>query len=69
MAFSTGNNLVTKPDNRGVIAELDFNPWTFSRVALQYTHYSKWDGSGKVDAVGLRPGDRDTLFLNAWFAY
>lgn len=69
VAFTTDINPVTKPDNRGFVAELDYNPWTFARLALQYTRYTKWDGSGKVDAVGLRPSDRDTLFLNAWFAF
>lgn len=27
-----------KPDNKGYIMELDYNPWTNLRVALQYTN-------------------------------
>ncbi len=64
-----GINPVTKPDNSGYIAELDYNPWTFARVALQYTRYTKWDGSRETDNLGLKPGDRNTLFLNTWFAF
>jgi hypothetical protein len=69
IAFSTGDNLVTKPDNQGYVAEIDYNPWTFARVALQYTKYTKWDGSRQMDNLGLKPGDRDTLFLSTWFAF
>jgi len=67
--FTTGNNLVFKPDNQGYIAQLDYNPWTFARVSLQYTKYTKWDGSRQIDNLGLKPGDRDTLFLSTWFAF
>jgi len=69
VAFSTGDNPVTKPDNRGYIAELDYDPWTFARISLQYTGYTKWDGSRQVDGLGLKPRDRNTLFLSTWFAF
>jgi len=69
VAFSTGNNPVTKPDNQGYVFEVDYNPWTFARIALQYTGYTKFDGSRDVDALGLKPRDRNTLFLNTWFAF
>lgn len=69
VAFSTGDNLVFKPDNQGYIAQFDYNPWTFARVTLQYTRYTKWDGSRQMDTLGLKPGDRDSLFLSTWFAF
>lgn len=69
VAFSTGDNPVTKPDNQGYVFQADYNPWTFARLSLQYTGYTKWDGSRQVDALGLRPRDRNTLFLNTWFAF
>ena len=69
LAFSTGDNPVTKPDNQGYIAQIDYNPWTFARISLQYTRYTKWDGSRQVDLLGLKPSDRDTLFLSTWFAF
>jgi hypothetical protein len=69
VAFTTGNNLVTKPDSQRYIVQLDYNPWTFARVSLQYTGYTKFDGSREADALGLKPSDRNTLFLNTWFAF
>lgn len=69
IAFSTGNNLVTKPDTQSYVIQLDYNPWTFARVSLQYTGYIKFDGSRDVDLLGLKPSDRNTLFLNTWFAF
>ncbi|MFZ3087335.1 MAG: hypothetical protein WA123_04645 [Methylotenera sp.] len=68
-AFSTGNNTITKPDTQSYVLQLDYNPWTFARVSLQYTGYIKFDGSRDVDLVGLKPSDRNTLFLNTWFAF
>ncbi len=69
VAFSTGNNPVTRPDTQSYVIQFDYNPWTFGRLSLQYTGYTKFDGSRDVDIVGLKPSDRNTLFLNAWFAY
>ena len=64
-----GVNPVTKPDTQGYVIQLDYNPWTFARLSLQYTGYTKWDGSRQVDTLGLKPSDRNTLFLNTWFAF
>jgi hypothetical protein len=70
IAFDNGGvNPVTKPDTRSYVIQLDYNPWTFARLSLQYTGYTKFDGSSDVDNLGLKPSDRNTLFLNAWFAY
>jgi hypothetical protein len=69
VAFSTGNNPVTKPDTQGYVVQFDYNPWTFARVSLQYTGYTKFDGSKDVDNLGLKPSDRNTLFLSTWFAF
>ena len=64
-----GSNPVTKPDNQGYIAQFDYNPWTFTHITLQYTGYTKWDGSRQVDNLGLKPRDRNTLYLGTWFAF
>ena len=69
VAFSTGDNPVTKPDNQGYVIQVDYNPWAEARVSLQYTGYTKWDGSSQLDGLGLKPSDRNTLFLNTWFAF
>ena len=59
-----------KPDSRGYVVELDYNPWTNVRVALQYTGYTKIDGANSnYDVNGRNASDNNTLFLNTWFAY
>lgn len=71
IVFDSGaGNPVTKPDTRGYVIELDFNPRTNIRLALQYTGYTKWDGSSSnIDSNGRSPHDNNTLFLNTWFAF
>lgn len=66
----SGLPVSTRPDNRGYVAELDYNPWTNVRFMLQYTGYTKWDGaSHNIDGMGRSPHDNDTLFLGTWFAF
>jgi hypothetical protein len=74
IAFCNGSpdaciNPVSKPDTQSYVIQLDYNPWTFARVSLQYTGYTKFDGSREVDTLGLKPSDRNTLFLSTWFAF
>jgi hypothetical protein len=65
-----GNPDTAKPDNRGYIVEVDYNPWTNVRLALQYIAYTKMDGSKyNYDGSGRSAGDNNTLFLNTWFAF
>lgn len=60
----------SKPDNRGYMVELDYNPWTNVRVALQYTAYTKMDGAkNNYDGTGRNASDNNILFLNSWFAF
>ena len=51
-----------KPTTNGYIGELDLNPWENARVGLQYTGYSKFDGTG-TNASG-----NNTLFAFVWMA-
>ena len=68
--INTGLPVSKKPDNRGYIVEVDYNPRVNVRIALQYIGYTKWDGaSHNIDGNGRSPHDNDTLFLNTWFAY
>ena len=63
-------NTSGKPDNRGFICELDYNPWTNVRTALQYTSYLKIDGANNnYDGTGRKASDNNTIFLNTWFAF
>jgi hypothetical protein len=58
------------PDTRGWIAELDYLPWLNTKLTLQYTKYSKFNGgSGNYDGVGRNASDNDTLYLLLWFSY
>ena len=67
---NTGSPVSTRPDNRGYIAQIDYNPRTNIRISLQYIGYTKWDGaSHNIDGNGRSPHDNDTLFLNTWFAF
>lgn len=68
--YITNPNGSFKPDNRGYIAEFDYNPWTNVRIALQYTGYTKIDGANSnYDGTGRKASDNNTLFLNTWFAF
>jgi hypothetical protein len=64
------NPVTSRPDTTGYIMELDYNPWTNVRMALQYTAYTKIDGSSSnYDGTGRSASDNNTLFLNTWFAF
>jgi hypothetical protein len=58
------------PDTRGWIAEVNYLPWLNTKLSLQYTWYSKFNGgSSNYDGVGRNASDNDTLYLVLWFAY
>jgi hypothetical protein len=63
-------NVSNKPDTRGYIAELDYNPMTQVRISLQYIGYTKINGAnGNYDGTGRKASDNNTLFLYSWFAF
>ncbi len=49
-------------DIAGFVAEADYLPWENTRLALQYTAYTKYAGSNTAS-------DNNTLFLNTWFMW
>ncbi len=58
------------PDTRGWVGELNYLPWLNVKVSVQYTWYSKFNGSGSnYDGVGRNASDNNTLYLLLWFAY
>jgi len=58
------------PDTRGVMAELNYLPWLNTKLSLQYTAYSKFNGgSTSYDGVGRNAADNNTLYVVLWFAY
>jgi len=59
-----------RPDTRGFIGELDFNPWQNTRLALQYVAYDKFNGaSASYDAAGRSASANNTLYLYTWIAF
>ncbi|NUS38854.1 MAG: cytochrome C [Lysobacter sp.] len=68
-----------KPDTRGGIVELDWNPfgkadswarpWVNLRVGLQYTYYTRFSGATRnIDGAGRSAHDNNTTFLYVWLA-
>ena len=61
-----------RPDTTGRVFELDYLPVKNVRLMMQYTAYTKFNGSGGggYDGVTARsPRDNNTLFFNVWAAY
>lgn len=69
------------PNSRGWIFELDFLPfvnhpalpfwpWAQAKLSLQYTAFTKFDGSSRnFDGSGRDASENNTLFLIAWIAF
>ena len=58
------------PKTNGVIGEVDFNPWENTRLGMQYTAYSNFNG-GKTDydGSGRDAAGNNTLYAFAWLAF
>jgi hypothetical protein len=58
------------PNTTGWAAELDYLPWQNVKLALQYTLYSKFNGSSSnYDGTGRNASDNNTLYIFAWIAF
>ena len=73
-------NTALKPDSQGMLFQIDATPFGGEndyfgrhlnlRVGLQYTVYTKFDGSShNFDGTGRNASDNDTLRVFAWFAF
>jgi len=60
----TTDAILGTPKSNGFIGELDLNPWENTRVGLQYTGYSNFDGASGSAASG-----NNTLFAFVWLAF
>jgi hypothetical protein len=60
----TTDAILGAPKTDGFIGEVDLNPWENTRVGLQYTGYSKFDGGSGSAASG-----NNTLFAFMWLAF
>ncbi|HYL71931.1 MAG TPA: hypothetical protein VEY89_11585, partial [Candidatus Dormibacteraeota bacterium] len=71
---TTVPNVVTsangQPDTRGWIAEFNYLPWLNTKLSVQYTKYSRFNGgSSNYDGAGRNADDNSTVYLLAWFTY
>lgn len=58
------------PDTKGLIAELDYLPWLNTKLSLQYTHYTRFDGgSSNYDGFGRSASDNDSLYGLLWVVF
>jgi len=58
------------PDTTGWIAEAIYVPWLNTKLSLQYTAYSKFNGGGtNYDGVGRNASGNNTWYALIWFAY
>ena len=58
------------PKTDGFVGEIDLNPWENTRMGLQYTGYSNFNG-GKTnyDGSGRNASGNNTLFAFVWLAF
>lgn len=58
------------PKTNGIIGEVDYNPWENTRLGVQYTAYSTFNG-GKTnyDGSGRDAAGNNTLYAFAWLAF
>jgi hypothetical protein len=64
------NSLNSNPATAGYVAELNYLPWLNVKMTLQYTHYTKFNGSSSnYDGLGRNASNNDTTYLNMWFAF
>jgi len=58
------------PDSDGWILEGAWVPWYNTRLAVQYTRYTKFNGGRRdYDGFGRDASDNDTLYFNIWIMF
>jgi len=58
------------PDTNGFVGEVDLNPWENTRVGVQYTAYSNFNGrSSNYDGSGRDASGNNTLYFFTWLAF
>ena len=60
----------SKPDSKGWTMEFNWVPYENTKLALQYTTYSKFNGGGSnYDGSGRNASDNNTLYLLGWINF
>jgi hypothetical protein len=58
------------PKTNGFTGELDLNPWENTRLGVQYTGYSNFNGASlNYDGAGRNASGNNTLFVFVWMAF
>ena len=58
------------PATRGAMVELDFLPWLNTKLGVQYTAYTRFNGaSSNYDGFGRHASDNNTVYLFIWIAF
>jgi hypothetical protein len=58
------------PDTKGWIAELNYLPWLNTKLSLQYTRYTEFNGSTtNYDGFGRNASDNNAVYALAWLAF
>jgi hypothetical protein len=59
-----------KPNSNGFIFELDYLPWRWTKLGVQYTLYIKFNGGGKnYDGSGTNAHRHNTVYFFAELAF
>lgn len=59
-----------RPETTGVTGEVTVNPWQNARLGLQYTAFTRFNGSASdYDGSGRRARDNNTLYLYTWLVF
>jgi len=58
------------PDTQGAVFELDFLPWLNTKLGVQYTLFSKFNGRTRnYDTFGRDASNNNTLYIYVWTAF
>jgi hypothetical protein len=60
------------PDTEGIVAEVNFVPWYNTKFGVQYTNFTKYNGSEKgFDSASatMNATDENTVVASAWLMY
>jgi hypothetical protein len=59
-----------KPTTQGAIFEIDYLPWLNTKIGLQYTAYSKFNGrSNNYDGFGRNASQNNLFYVYIWTAF
>jgi len=59
-----------RPDTNGFIIEANYLPWNYTKISVQYTIFTKFNGARtNYDGLGRKASDNNTLFLNVWLIF